>query len=131
MKTITVVVALLVALVCHTSLTAVQGKESVAELRRLRALGSGYNSNGHHFGGDNGRDHPAQYQQQQAAAAAAQEEQTVRFRNVSNRVGCLNNALLTMRYPFLLHILSFFLQIFHAGSYRKILVSLLPRVPTR
>ena len=37
----------------------VQGKgESVAELRKMRALGYGHGGNGHSFGGDNGRDHP-------------------------------------------------------------------------
>jgi len=41
----------------------VQG-ESVAELRRVRALGYGTGS-GHHYGGDNGRDHPQNYPQTQ------------------------------------------------------------------
>ena len=49
----------LLLVVAMTTLVMVQGKgESVAELRKMRALGYGHGGNGHSFGGDNGRDHP-------------------------------------------------------------------------
>ena len=38
--------------------SSVCARESVAEVRRLRGLGYGHGGNGHHRGGDNGRDHP-------------------------------------------------------------------------
>ena len=55
-----VVTTLMVLVVLALNVLPVQGKEveSVAELRKLRALGYG---NGHSFGGDNGRDHPNRY----------------------------------------------------------------------
>ena len=86
-----VVTTLMVLAVLALNTLLVQGKEveSVAELRKLRALGYGYNGNGHSFGGDNGRDHPNRYNNTSAENANDAETVSVHFvsRSLSNRSG--------------------------------------------
>ena len=63
-----------------TSADHVAGRESVAELRRLRALGS---SSGYHFGGDNGRDHPQNYPKAAPVDTPVKEDTTKQDEEVS------------------------------------------------